>query len=232
MYPLQLVPKDRNGYLSTVKTPEREALTLQGQAGRIEALLETPREFRTENVAVVCHPHPLHQGTMHNKVVHTLCRSMNLLGLPAIRFNFRGVGASEGNHAGGLGETEDVLEVVAWAAGRFPRTGIWLAGFSFGSMVACRAASRLDPGRLVMVAPPAIRLGHLMDIQPSCPWLVVQGDADEVVDCEEVTEWINGLDPGPELTVLPGVGHFFHGRLTQLRDLLVRRLPEMDREAC
>ena len=147
--------------------------------------------------------------------------------MPAVRFNFRGVGASEGEHDKGLGEADDVVAVADWAGTRFPGSGVWLAGFSFGSMVACRAASRLDPGRLVTVAPPASRMAHIIDRQPGCPWLIVQGQADEVVEFQEVTDWINRLEPGPELVLLEGVGHFFHGRLTQLRELLVERLPAM-----
>jgi alpha/beta superfamily hydrolase len=156
---------------------------------------------------------------MLNKVVHTLARAANSLGAPAVRFNFRGVGASDGTHAGGPGEVADTLAVADWARERYPGAELWLGGFSFGSMIACRAALSAEPARLVSVAPPAPGIASFMDgAQPDCPWLIVQGDADEVCNCDAVIEWVNALAPGPELLVLPGVGHYFHGRLTVLRE--------------
>jgi alpha/beta superfamily hydrolase len=185
-------------------------------------LLEQPKEPLVRKIAVLCHPHPQYQGTMLNKVVHTLARSMNDLGVPAIRFNFRGVGASEGEYAGGIGETEDTLSVIDWARDRYPQAELCLVGFSFGAMVACRAALSADPIQLVTVAPAVTRMQGLLEgSQPACPWLIVQGEADEVVACSEVIQWVNGLAPGPELIVLPDVGHFFHGCLTLLRETVV-----------
>lgn len=199
----------------------REALMLDGPAGKLEALLEQPRSAAGRAVAVLCHPHPQFQGTMLNKVVHTLARVANELGVPALRFNFRGVGASDGAFGGGLGEAEDTLAVADWARRRYPGAELWLAGFSFGAMVACRAALSLRPAQLVCVAPPAARMAGLLEgRQPDCRWLILQGDADEVVACETVIDWVNELAPGPELRVLPGVDHFFHGKLTLLRESL------------
>ena len=158
--------------------PPREALTLDGPAGRIEALLDTPPGPLAPAVGVVCHPHPQHQGTMLNKVVHTLSRALNDLGIPAVRFNFRGVGASEGAYADGVGETEDVLAVAAWAQRRFPGTALWLAGFSFGAAVAIRAAVASPCRQLISVAPPVARMASLLGAAvPACPWLLVQGTA-------------------------------------------------------
>jgi len=183
--------------------PRRDALTIGGPVGQIEALLEAPRVGDDRRIAVVCHPHPLHQGTMTNKIVHTLSRAMNELGMPAIRFNFRGVGASEGTFDGGIGETDDVLAVADWAAQRYPGAELCLLGFSFGGMVAARAALTADPVQLVTVAPAASRMAELLgDRQPECPWLM----------------------PGPELVVVPNTGHFFHGRLTKLRTIVVDHL--------
>ena len=207
------------------RMPLKEALTLPGPAGRLEALLEEPRALGGPGAAVICHPHPQHQGTMLNKVVHTVSRAVNDLGLPAVRFNFRGVGASDGHYADGIGETEDTLAVAHWAAQRYGEAPLWLCGFSFGAMVACRAALQLSPAWLVTIAPPAKRLGALLEgRQPDCPWLIIQGEDDEIVTCDDVVEWVNSLDPGPELIVLPDVDHFFHGRLTVLRNTLVARL--------
>jgi alpha/beta superfamily hydrolase len=118
----------------------RDAITIAGPIGQLEALLEEPKEIRRPIVAILCHPHPQFQGTMLNKVVHTLARSMNDLGIPAVRFNFRGVGASEGEYAGGIGETDDTLRVVEWSLNRYSSAAPCLVGFSFGAMVACRAA--------------------------------------------------------------------------------------------
>jgi alpha/beta superfamily hydrolase len=196
-----------------------------GPAGQLEVLVEEPRKISRSAVAVLCHPHPQHQGTMLNKVIHTLSRSMNDMGIAAVRFNFRGVGASDGHYDGGVGETDDVLAVAQWAAQRYSGSELWLCGFSFGGMVAARAALTAGPAQLITVAPAAGRMTALLGgKQPDCPWLIIQGDADEVVSCEEIVEWVNGLKPGPELVVLPDVSHFFHGRLTLLRETLVSRL--------
>ncbi len=205
--------------------PPREALTLDGPAGRIEVLLDTPAGALAPAVAVVCHPHPQHQGTMLNKVVHTLSRAFNDLQMPAVRFNFRGVGASEGAYADGLGETEDVLAVSAWAQRHFPGADLWLAGFSFGAAVVIRAALASPCRQLISVAPPVARMAKLLDgASPACPWLLIQGTADEVVLASDVEAWALGLSPAPELVLLPDVDHFFHGRLTLLRDTVVSRV--------
>ena len=160
-----------------------------------------------------------------NKVVHTLSRAMNDLGVPAIRFNFRGVGASEGAFANGLGETDDTLAVVDWAEQHYPGAELCLLGFSFGGMVAARAALTAAPVQLVTVAPAASRMAGLLEgRQPECPWLIVQGETDDVVSCAEIVSWVDGLAPGPQLVVVPDTGHFFHGRLTKLREIVVNHL--------
>jgi hypothetical protein len=206
------------------RAPEKEALTIVGPTGRIEALLEVPGNSPGTTVGVVCHPHPLHQGTMMNKVVHTIARALNDLGMPAVRFNFRGVGASDGKYSDGIGETDDVLAVVRWATENYPAAKLWLAGFSFGALVSYRAALETDTDQLISIAPPVDRFKDLASEQPICPWLIVQGDADDVVSCDEVVAWVNELQPGPELIVFPGAGHFFHGQLIQLRAALVDSL--------
>jgi len=205
--------------------PPREALTLDGPAGRIEALLDTPPGPPARAVGVVCHPHPQHQGTMLNKVVHTLSRALNDLGIPAVRFNFRGVGASEGAYADGTGETEDALAVAAWARQRYPGRDLWLAGFSFGAAVAIRAAVATPCQQLISVAPPVARMAGLLgDVRPTCPWLLVQGTADEVVPAGDVEAWARLRLPAPDLVLLPDVDHFFHGRLTLLRETIISRV--------
>jgi len=198
------------------------ALRLTGGAGVLEVVLEDPCGAEPAAFAVVCHPHPLHGGTMHNKVVTTVARTLNELGLPTLRFNFRGVGASEGTHDEGRGEIDDALAVVAEGRRRWPAAALWLAGFSFGGAVALRAAARADPppAQLVTVAPALDRYfasaGDVPD--PRCPWLLIQGDADEVIDGAAVLRLARTLPKPPRIVELPGVGHFFHGRLNDLHD--------------
>lgn len=205
--------------------PVREALNIAGPAGQLEVLLEAPRGMGRHKVAVLCHPHPQHQGTMMNKVVHTLARAMNDMGIPAVRFNFRGVGASEGEYGAGIGEADDARAVSGWAVDHYDGADLCLLGFSFGGMVACRAALTENPVQLITVAPAVTSLASLLDGgQPDCPWLIVQGEDDEVVPCGAVLDWVNGMAPGPEIVVLPGVSHFFHGNLTLLRETVVSHL--------
>lgn len=205
--------------------PIKEALYIDGPAGQLETLLEAPKQIARPMVAVLCHPHPQHQGTMMNKVIHTLSRSMNDLGIPAVRFNFRGVGTSDGAYAEGIGETDDVLAVIEWAKAHYKTAEFCLLGFSFGAMVACRASLTARPVQLVSVAPAVSGMGGLLaGGQPDCPWLIVQGDADEIAPCDELLEWVNALAPGPDVVVLPEVSHFFHGKLTLLRETVVSHL--------
>lgn len=197
------------------RLPPSENFTIAGPAGALEALLETPRDGDPSAAVVVCHPHPQHGGTMQNKVVHTLARAFVAEGFAALRFNFRGVGASEGQFDEGRGELEDALtagRVLEERSGGLP---LWYAGFSFGAAIAIHAATRLDAAGLVSVAPAVSRLEQ--PSQPQCPWLIVQGDRDEIVDVDATIAWVNDLDPGPELEVLEGAEHFFHGRLVELR---------------
>jgi alpha/beta superfamily hydrolase len=213
-----------------VKPPHAERLRLRGPAGALEALIETPAALDSTPAAfgLICHPHPLYGGTMDNKVVWTLARAFQELGAPTIRFNFRGVGASEGSHDGGRGEVADLLALVADGRERWPQAALWLAGFSFGGVVALRAAASTRPSRLIAVAPGITRVAGDAPTAPECPWLIVQGDADDVVPPEAVIAWAHTLSPAPELTVLPGAGHFFHGRINELRDTVLefmRRAP-------
>jgi alpha/beta superfamily hydrolase len=170
--------------------------------------------------AVLCHPHPLYGGTLTNKVVHTVARAFQELGIPTLRFNFRGVGASAGVHDAGRGEVEDAYAAIRWGSERWPARQLWLAGFSFGAFVAARAAGVIDAERLVLVAPPVARFDFSAVSAPRCPWLVVQGEADDLVDVRAVRAWTRALVPAPTLIILPGVDHFFHGRLHELKAAL------------
>jgi len=201
-------------------SPAAKTIRLRGPAGAIQAIQEGPSERDPLGIALLCHPHPLHDGTMNNKVVHTLARAFVSLGCVAIRFNFRGVGDSEGSFADGIGEVADTVAVAEWARLQWPDLPFYLGGFSFGAMVAFKASEQLLPDGLVTVAPPVARIDAATS-QPGCRWLVVQGDADEIVDADEVIEWLNSLEPGPELKMMGGAEHFFHGRLIELRDNII-----------
>ncbi len=200
---------------------------IDGPAGRLETLIEEPApgEPPPRLAAVVCHPHPLFGGTLHNKVVHTLARSLRAGGAATLRFNFRGVGASEGSHDGGAGERADALAAVAWARDRWPGAPLVLAGFSFGAAVAIRAAAAAQPDWLISVAPAVDRVSLEGTPLHAGAWLIVQGDADEVVAPASVVNWAAREAPQARLRVLAGVGHFFHGRLHELRDCIQQEWP-------
>jgi uncharacterized protein len=194
-----------------------EPVVVSGPEGPLEALLEIPQGASGAMVGVVCHPHPQHGGTMQNKVVHMLARTFQEQGAPTVRFNYRGVGRSAGQYDDGRGETDDAVAVLDYAAARWPGARLWLAGFSFGGAVAFRASLRRPVARLVMVAPAVQRVDVDLSLSPGCPWLIVQGDQDEVIAPALVTDWVGALSRKPEVVMLPGVGHYFHGRLDDLR---------------
>lgn len=193
--------------------PRTTPIGIAGTTGNIEALLEEPAGQRVAAFGVICHPHPLGGGTMTNKVVHALARAMQKCGAPTLRFNFRGVGASAGVFDDGAGETQDALAVIAAGRERWPGAALWLAGFSFGSFVALQVCNTARANKLVTVAPPVGRWDFSAISAPQCPWLILQGDADELVDAEAVLAWAAGSPARPEVHLLNGVGHFFHGRL-------------------
>lgn len=197
--------------------PRETTVHFRGAAGALEGLLVEPIEGKADTVAVVCHPHPLHHGTMNNKVVHTLAKTFAARGMAVLRFNFRGVGESEGGYDEGRGEAADAQAALDWMQARHPGAAAWMAGFSFGSFVALQVAQATPLAGLILVAPPVERFAFSDFQQPECPWLVVQGDADDVVALDEVLAWVDGLYPGPALTIMNDVGHFFHGHLTELR---------------
>ncbi len=197
--------------------------TVAGPAGAIECAIDEPAAGSPlHGVAVICHPHPQHGGTMDNKVAQTLARAYVQLGYRAVRFNFRGVGASAGSWDEGRGEIDDALAVVAAQRALTPDLPLVLGGFSFGGYVAAQAAARLAASqpvqRLVLVAPATSRFEMPATVAPDT--VVIHGDADDVVPLSSTLAWAR-----PQVLpvlVLPGVGHFFHGQLTLLKQLLVR----------
>lgn len=200
-----------------------EKLQLRGAAGAIEALRDLPTE-PSRGVAVIAHPHPLFGGTMDNKVVQTLARAFVASGWTAVRFNFRGVGASEGVHDEGRGEAEDYLAVVTQVA---PEGALAVAGFSFGAFVVIQALSvvwaQREVGSLTLVGPSVerVRPGPLPEAALERT-LVVHGEADDTVALSAVMDWAR--PQSLPVTVVPGGGHFFHGQLPLLKNLVARHL--------
>ena len=181
--------------------PEAAAtLLLPGPAGVLETITDVPQpEHARAGTVVICHPHPLQGGTMHNKVVTMIERGLRELGLRTVRFNFRGTGESSGEHDEGRGETLDLLAVAEWVQRVRPGDALWLAGFSFGAYVALLAARHLPVKQMVSIAPPAGRWDFSAVLSPDCPWLVVQGEDDDVVEPQAVFDWIAAMPEPPQL---------------------------------
>ena len=194
-------------------------LEIQGPAGALALAIDEPQDGAVQGVAVVCHPHPLHGGTMDNKVAQTLARAFVQLGFRVVRFNFRGVGTSAGAWDEGRGEVDDAMAVVAQA--HDPALPLVLAGFSFGGYVASQAGARLaeagrPASRLVLVGP-ATRNFPVAPVPEGT--LVIHGEDDEVVPLSATMDWAR--PQGLPVVVVPGVGHFFHGRLALLKSLVL-----------
>jgi alpha/beta superfamily hydrolase len=202
---------------------QTEKSTIPGEAGLIEIAIDTPAG-PTRGVAVIAHPHPLFGGTMDNKVVQTLARAFTQCGWTAVRFNFRGVGASSGSHDEGRGELQDLLAVVRHAA---PAGPLALAGFSFGAFVTTHAFAALQAEReiasLVLVGTAASRFNvATVTADAHVKTLVIHGETDDTVPLAAVLDWAR--PQALPVTVVPGVGHFFHGQLPLLKSLVVRHL--------
>jgi len=197
--------------------PHTRRSAIAGPAGVIECAVDGPVDGVTRGLAVLCHPHPLHGGTMDNKIVQTLARTLVALGYASVRFNFRGVGASAGHWDHGVGEVEDALAVIR--AHRAPGQALVLGGFSFGGYVASQAAARLPAGehaeRLVLVGP-AVETFEMAAVPKDT--LVIHGEADDVVPLTAVFDWAR--PQALPVTVVPGAGHFFHGQLTLLKHIV------------
>jgi len=206
---------------------EEKKISINGPAGSLEAMVSgfDSKEPKA-NIGIVCHPHPLHQGSMHNKVVTTVIRIWQLCGLATVRFNFRGVGESQGLYGEGVGEVKDLEAVIAWVEREVPTAKLWLAGFSFGSVVSLKVASEKHSiSGLISIAPIVEYFDFLQLHRPNCPWLLIHGEEDELVSIEEVRAWYQAFqkqwfrEDWPnnfELVTLKGAPHLFHGHLTEL----------------
>ena len=201
-------------------TPRTVIESIAGPVGTIECAVDNT-EGPARGVAVICHPHPQFGGTMTNKVVQTLARALVQLGWRSVRFNFRGIGASQGGWDDGVGEIDDAMAVID--AQRNRDAPLLLAGFSFGAYVASQAALRLPDGakaaQLVLVGPSTEK-----QAMPAVPpeTVVVHGEVDDVVPLSATLAWAR--PQSLPVIVLPGVGHFFHGQLGLLKTVIVREL--------
>lgn len=197
---------------------------IAGPAGPLEVAISALQNHSATNspraLALICHPHPLHGGTMHNKVVTTLERSFLELDCLCVRFNFRGVGQSGGVYADGIGESDDLAAVLAFMRAELGEQAaqlpLWLAGFSFGSFVSARMANALHAQRLLSIAPPVQSWDFMAIDPPAMAWTIIQGDADEVVPAQAVYDFAAQFQPPPRLIKMSAT-HFFHGVLTELR---------------
>lgn len=207
---------------NTLLRPGEHAINIQGPIGNIQAKLLFPEQTRTDVIIVVCHPHPLHGGTFNNKVVTTVARSFRDIGISSLRFNFRGVGQTEGKYDEGFGEAKDLLTILSWIHERMPKMKVILAGFSFGSYVAYRAASHTNLELLILLAPPVNHYNFNELEHPNCNCLVIQGDDDEIVASEEVYLWLQKLPTTTKTKLIrfANTGHFFHGKLVILKEKL------------
>ena len=194
---------------------------IPGPVGNLELRVVLPEHWHVGLPFVVCcPPHPLHGGSLTNKVVHTLATSLFKLGLAVVRFNFRGVGQSQGQFADAVGEQADLLAVVAWFARQHPAAVCWLAGFSFGAYVAYSAQCTAKAQVLMLVAP-AVNFYDFAQVPCTpIPTLIIQGGQDEVVPSAQVKNWVNAQSNTISLIWLAEAGHFFHGKLPLLHDAI------------
>ena len=187
-----------------------EAVTIPGPAGPLEGLLRSRSD--PAGAAVVAHPHPLHGGTMHTKVVHAAARLLSdRFGLAALRFNFRSVGASAGHYTGGPGETEDLVAAARWLRKRVPDGPFVLGGFSFGSVCALHASADLAPDLLFLIGVPVGRLPVLPSVPHGTKVFWIQGELDEYSPAEKARALAGARLQG--FSAVPGADHFFTGRL-------------------
>lgn len=190
---------------------------LEGPAGRLEAMLWTTSAAHPHRTAVVCHPHPLYGGTMHNKVVYQAAKALHRRGVPVLRFNFRGTGLSEGEHDGGPGEQEDVRAALDYLSAEFPGGPILLAGFSFGSWVGLRVGCRdARVAELIGLGLPVDNSD--MSYLRGCakPKLILQGGNDQYGSRENIEALFQTLAEPKRLVIVEGADHFFTGRLDEV----------------
>ncbi len=208
--------------LEDLVSANEKAMMLQGLAGDLETKVNGGQAIEADKpmIALLCHPHSLHGGTMNNKVVTTLAKAFKELEIPSIRFNFRGVGRSQGDFDQGVGESNDLLKIMADLESLVPDHQLILAGFSFGAYVSYRAAWQNTPALLMSIAP-AVNHGDFRayDTVPK-PWHVLVADQDEIVPKEDILAWHQLVKPKPSLHRFAESSHFFHGQLIELKQTI------------
>jgi alpha/beta superfamily hydrolase len=212
--------------LDKIHTPGEHPFSFAGEAGNLSAVLSVPVTNSIPYVAILGHPHSLQGGTMNNKVVTTLARGFKELSIPSVRFNFRGVGDSEGAYDDGIGESEDMLALIRLWQQAFPTSRFLLAGFSFGSYVAYRAAAQCEHDLLLSVAPPVHHYDYREFSPPPSSWYLFQGDEDEVVPASLVLDFAEHSVPKLPVIQFAGTSHFFHGKLLELKTELINLIQE------
>jgi alpha/beta superfamily hydrolase len=198
-----------------------ETVSVPGAAGGIETVVDAPDQPSPRGLALIAHPHPLFGGTLDNKVVQSLGRAFNEMGYVSLRPNFRGVGASAGEHDKGDGETEDLVGVARWAQERYGVQRVALAGFSFGAFVQTRVAKQVEAERLVLVGVPNGLIEGARSYAPEpvpADTLVIHGELDDTVPLQRVFEWARPQEL--PVVVIPGADHFFHRRLHLIRGIV------------
>lgn len=206
-------------------SPALREVSIPGPVGMLEAISSSPviatDDVLSNTVVIICHPHPLFGGTMHNKVVTTLYKTFDAMGFYTIRFNYRGVGKSDGCYGEMLGEIADLQAVLAWLRQHRPACTVWLAGFSFGGYISASVANQDEQiAQLVTVAPAVNHANFLSLTDICCPWLIVHGEDDEVVPFAEGAAFAAQSVVPVTFINMPATGHFCHGKLLDLRNVL------------
>lgn len=189
-----------------------------GLSGRIELECSTNEGAKNNVISIVCHPHPLHGGTMNNKVVTTVYKEFCRYCKVSIRFNYRGVGRSEGQYGDAEGELADLISVITWAKNEYGDMPLYLSGFSFGAYISLRASLVVQNlSKLLSIAPAVHHHDYNNLGEPECPWTIVIGSADELVPMDAFDKWYEEHARSAELNKLENASHFFHGRLIELK---------------
>jgi alpha/beta superfamily hydrolase len=212
-----------NSSILTTLPDTENPFFIPGPCGNLETIFFKAK-VDTNKIAVLCHPHPLFEGTMHNKVIHTLSRAFHKKSMHSIRFNYRGVGKSDGIYGDSVGEIQDALAIIDWININIPNAELYLAGFSFGAYIAASCAINSPCKQLFSIAPaiPNQPYENLTNI--SCPWVVIQGEQDEVIPPLDVYTWFeqkNSTQTNFQLFKVPSASHFFHAKLIDLRTIVM-----------
>ncbi len=217
---------------ATYTLPGKYNFILQGEVGDLEVELVIPQDPQYLFCAIIGHPHSLHGGTMQNKVVTTVAAAFANLNIPTIKFNFRGVGKSFGEYDAGIGESLDMLVIARLWQELYPNCKLIFAGFSFGSFVAYRAACMYmaenhEKNPLITIAPSVINYNYKEFADFAEPWLVIQGENDEIVDPQDVYNFVASFNSPLKILRFADTTHFFHGKLIELKEKLTTYLTEI-----